>query len=299
MAGLNDGIYPMRAVTRMTGLSADTIRVWERRHCAVHPQRTAGNARRYTADQVRRLILLQEATSRGHAIGDLATLNDEALRSLASGNSPAVEQPAPRHPVVDEYLEAAAAFQSRRAADVLHRTAVLLPPGDMVFRVLVPVLHEVGGRWETGEFTVAHEHMVSNHVKALLASMVRLIRVDGSAPRIVIATPPGHHHEFGSLIGAFIAASRNIEPVYLGANLPWEDLTECCRSVRPRAVLLSVVLDSGNDQKDIVGEELRKLSEVTPVWLGLPKSHPLSSEDIPIRKFHDFERFDTALNAEL
>ena len=47
--------YPMRVVTRLTGLTADTIRVWERRYGAVRPERTQGNVRRYSSSEIRRL----------------------------------------------------------------------------------------------------------------------------------------------------------------------------------------------------------------------------------------------------
>ena len=77
------GEYSMRVVTRMTGLSADTIRAWERRYGAVVPARTDGNTRRYSASDVRRLGLLKEATDRGHRIGDIAKLSEGELAEIA------------------------------------------------------------------------------------------------------------------------------------------------------------------------------------------------------------------------
>ena len=42
----SNGLYPMRVVSRLTGLTADTIRVWERRYGAVDPARHAFPPRR-------------------------------------------------------------------------------------------------------------------------------------------------------------------------------------------------------------------------------------------------------------
>ncbi len=83
-----DGMYPMRVVTRLTGLSADTIRVWERRYDAVTPKRTEGNARRYSPEDVRRLNLLREATERGHAISEVARLSEPDLRRMLAETAP-------------------------------------------------------------------------------------------------------------------------------------------------------------------------------------------------------------------
>ena len=75
-------LYPMRVVTRLTGLHPDTIRAWERRYDAVIPQRTNGNTRMFSAGDVRRLSILRELVDHGHAIGHIASLSDEALAVL-------------------------------------------------------------------------------------------------------------------------------------------------------------------------------------------------------------------------
>ena len=64
--------YPMRVVTRMTGLSPERLRAWETRHRAVMPLRTDGGSRRYTETDVERLLLLRKATEAGHRIGGRA-----------------------------------------------------------------------------------------------------------------------------------------------------------------------------------------------------------------------------------
>ena len=83
----------MRVVVRLTGLSADTLRAWERRYAAIAPGRTVGNARRYTEAQVRRLELLREAVSRGHAIGDVVELDDAAIAQLVREPAGAEREP--------------------------------------------------------------------------------------------------------------------------------------------------------------------------------------------------------------
>src|ERR1017187_4817576 len=52
--------YPIRAVSKLTGISIDTLRAWERRYKAVVPTRNA-RGRLYNAAQVRRLTLLHAA----------------------------------------------------------------------------------------------------------------------------------------------------------------------------------------------------------------------------------------------
>ena len=74
--------YPIRAVSKLTGIAIDTLRAWERRHGAVTPIRDE-RGRMYTDADVVRLRLLKDAVEHGHSIGRLAGLGDEELRHLA------------------------------------------------------------------------------------------------------------------------------------------------------------------------------------------------------------------------
>ena len=75
--------YPIRAVSKLTGISIDTLRAWERRHAAVAPVRD-DRGRLYTDADVDRLRLLHRALTHGHSIGRLAPLTNEELQHLAS-----------------------------------------------------------------------------------------------------------------------------------------------------------------------------------------------------------------------
>jgi DNA-binding transcriptional MerR regulator len=75
-------VHPIQVVTRRTGLSADVLRVWEKRYAAVTPARTASERRLYSEADVERLTLLAEATLTGRSIGQVATLSDASLATL-------------------------------------------------------------------------------------------------------------------------------------------------------------------------------------------------------------------------
>ena len=83
--------YPIRAAASLTGLSIDTLRAWERRYQAVTPNR-GKRGRAYGEGHIRRLILLRDAVVRGHAIGQVAGLEDGELEKLLLG--PATIAPA-------------------------------------------------------------------------------------------------------------------------------------------------------------------------------------------------------------
>ena len=57
----NKAVHPIRAAARLTGLSIDTLRAWQKRYKAVEPIRKKG-IRLYSDADIARLSLLREAT---------------------------------------------------------------------------------------------------------------------------------------------------------------------------------------------------------------------------------------------
>jgi len=72
--------YRIGAVSRLTGISTDTLRMWERRYGVVEPHRAEKGNRLYTRDDISRLALIKRLVDAGHAIGTIANLSQEQLQ---------------------------------------------------------------------------------------------------------------------------------------------------------------------------------------------------------------------------
>lgn len=94
-------LYRIGAVSRLTGISADTLRIWERRYQPVSPQRTEKGGRLYSQDDVTRLTMIKTLVDQGHAISTVANLGspelNERLARLKPANLP--EMGSGRHDV--------------------------------------------------------------------------------------------------------------------------------------------------------------------------------------------------------
>lgn len=80
------GTYKIGAVARLTGLSLDTLRAWERRYQVVIPVRTASGNRLYTREDVERLRLIKHLARGGTPIGELAGLDLATLRECGAAD---------------------------------------------------------------------------------------------------------------------------------------------------------------------------------------------------------------------
>jgi DNA-binding transcriptional MerR regulator/methylmalonyl-CoA mutase cobalamin-binding subunit len=247
--------YPIRYVVRQTGLKPHLIRTWEERYGAVHPERSPSNQRLYSDADIKRLRLLERGVDGGHAISALASLTDEDLQELVErgatmsasddkralppdGLAPAIPQNAAQR--VDLALDHVLGLDIRGLEKVLSDAAVEMPRQAFLQEVVLPLFNRVGAMWQSGKLKVVCEHMASATVRPMLWDMLRSVRVAETAPRIIMATPVGHWHEFGALISALTAAESGWQAFYFGPNLPSEEIAFAARKLDAQAIGLSL-----------------------------------------------------------
>lgn len=68
------GGYGIGVVSRLTGISRDALRVWERRYGVVKARRTDTRRRLYSQEDIKRLMLVKALVDSGHAISSVANL---------------------------------------------------------------------------------------------------------------------------------------------------------------------------------------------------------------------------------
>lgn len=81
--------YRIGAVARLTGISPDTLRIWERRYEVVEPRRTPKGGRLYSQQDVTRLTMIKTLVDSGHAISTVANLPVEELNRRLNTAQPA------------------------------------------------------------------------------------------------------------------------------------------------------------------------------------------------------------------
>lgn len=262
--------YPIRAVSKLTGIGIDTLRAWERRHGAVMPVRD-DRGRVYTDADIGRLRLLRGAVEHGHSIGRLARLSDQELRRFAeTAIAPSAVDPARQTSLDTTALRAALRQYDALTIDhEIARMASVLRPLEILEGVLMPLLVQVGDDWYRNRATVAHEHLMSSTIRSVLGSFVRLhVRPDVPS-RLVFATPSGERHEIGTLAAAMLAASSGLGVTYLGPDLPAREIVECVKPAGAQVLVLGITMTSARKPPE---REFRKIErELRIIVRDLPK----------------------------
>ncbi len=286
---------PLRTVSRLTGLTPDILRAWEKRYQVVAPIRGPRGARLYTREDVFHLQLLAGAVAAGRSIGDVAKLDRLALEELLaenSGSGPDEASDAAKKAVATA-LEALEHFDPTRLHQTLSDAMMAFGIMRFIHAIGAPLLTTVGSRWSDGSLSIADEHLLTGSLRGLLGGLLHS-RQHSAGPRIVFGTPSGEHHEFGILMTALIAADTGLGVAYLGPNLPAADIIEAADRCDASAVALSVVNSANHEAATReIQHVATKLGITTELWIGGGDATAVS-QDLKTEAVFEIPSFEAA-----
>lgn len=238
--------YNTRAVEKLTGIPADTFRAWERRHGLPNPARTAGNHRLYSERDIAIVRALKQMTDDGISISRAVAIARRRIESALELEPPA-DAPTDSGCLLDlreRLITAFTHFSTNGANRVIEEAMVLFGPETVALEIIQPSLIDMASRWERGDVCAAMQHFATAWCMHKLASLFNASQPERGRPTVLASCVEGELHEIGLLISAVVLSRAGYRVVYLGANMPGEELLEAVQRVDPDAVMLAAPSES-------------------------------------------------------
>ncbi|HEH9419039.1 TPA: MerR family transcriptional regulator [Aeromonas sobria] len=134
----DEGIHPIREVSRLTGVNAVTLRAWQRRYGLVQPARTEKGHRLYSEQDIRQIGEILSWLERGVSIGQVKGLLSEPHAEPMSDHW---------QQTLEQFSQALLAFNQRKAEAELNDLLASYPFELVRSRVLQPLLERLLGLW--------------------------------------------------------------------------------------------------------------------------------------------------------
>ncbi len=257
----NTHIYNLKAVMHEVGLSAVTLRAWERRYGLLKPQRSAGGQRLYSRQDIEMLRWLVQKQAEGLSISHAV----EMWRTLYGSdplNPVETQVPVPEITMGEDILDglrerwisACKAFNDQAANRTLDQAFAIAAPETICTEVLQKGLAQIGTGWYAGSISVQQEHFASAIALRRVDSLMAAVTPPNRTGHILAACPPGEEHDFILLLATYLLRRAGWDVIYLGGNVPLEDLESTIQIAKPVMVLSAV-------QTLIGAASLRKMSE--------------------------------------
>ena len=270
-------MYTIKQASALTGLSADTLRAWERRYRLPPPRRSEGGYRLYDDASLAIYQRMQRLIEQGWAPRQAADAARAEPADPATGELPPRLEP---EAFVAEVIAGRLGGDELGAA--LRVAMATLSPAEFADEWMLPMLGALGRGWQEGALSVAQEHEVAAALMRRLSIGFEEAAAPGETPPVLVGLLPGCTHEVALLAFAVLARSAGVAVLYLGANVPLESWVSETRRVGAAAIVTAVHSDedvaAAGDLLDALGGVERR----PQVFVGGSRQAELSGRGTPL-----------------
>jgi MerR family transcriptional regulator, light-induced transcriptional regulator len=261
--------FRINHVAKVTGISKEVLRVWEKRYRLLSPERGTNRYRLYSEMDVELLLFLRKEMEQGQSIGELASLGKDGILTLIKQSKINQQTSVTKGQILEELERYLLDFDATLFEKRLNDLRILMPFEEFFHKILVPLQMRVGELWTNDKIDISIEHYVTAQAQQKISTAMSSITADNKGPKVIIACPSWDLHEIGAQILAYYCSVWKCRVIYLGANLPLESLINFSSINKPDIILLSCTTNISESMARIYFERLiSEMSSICPIWAG-------------------------------
>jgi methanogenic corrinoid protein MtbC1 len=240
--------YNLMVILKETGLKADVLRAWEKRYNLPHPQRSPGGHRLYSDYDIATVKWLKDRQAEGMRISQAVKLWNE----LNENDQDPLEQAMHKfilptdansetsmESLRQQWLDGCLAFDSHRAEDALNQAFALYPIEKVCIQILQKGMNLIGEGWYQNRVSVQQEHFASELAVRRLEALINAAPRPTRSHTIVTGCPAGEMHTIPILLLSLLLQRAGYKVVYLGANLPAQQMNSAVSEIHPDLVVFA------------------------------------------------------------
>lgn len=255
-----EDLYPIREVSRLTGVNPVTLRAWERRYGLLRPHRTQSGHRLYSMADIDRVRAVTSWIERGVAVSKVATIIDRQV--LPEGVGSGAAEPADAGTTVaglqswqDRLMEAVNGFDLDELERIYGQLFALYPLGVLYPQVLLPVWRRYLGSQDAPSGTAQW-----NFLDAFLRGKAfqRLGFKRGDVPVVMLVSLAAAPRELETLVIALSIATADADVILIPAAPSAAEIALMAERAQPAALVL---LSDRMLDADMLGKHLPRLEQ--------------------------------------
>jgi len=214
--------FSIKDLENLSGIKAHTIRIWEQRYSFLKPQRSHSNIRYYGNDELKIVLNIALLNKYGFKISLIDKMTPAEIREKIISLSYADAQ---QERFINELLQHMVDLDIGSFEGTLNIYIKSKGIDKTIHHLIFPFLEKIGILWLTNHVNVAQEHLVTNVIRQkLIVGIENATAYTQGSKSALLFLPEGEHHELGLLYLYYLLKARDIQVLYLGANVPLKDL---------------------------------------------------------------------------
>ena len=223
--------FTIKDIENLSGIKAHTIRIWEQRYKFLKPTRSETNIRFYSNDELRIILNIALLNKYGYKISHISQMSRESICEKVLSLT---DSDAKANVIVNDLLQYMVDFNIDSFEAILADFIKTAGIEKTVVQIIYPFLEKVGILWLTNHINPAQERLVSNVIRQkMIVGIDSISTKKTSSPKVCLFLPEGEYHELSLLFVEFLLKKKGVPVIYLGANIPFEELKSVTTVKKP------------------------------------------------------------------
>ena len=298
----------INVISTATGIMPHTIRTWEKRYQVFKPERSEGGQRLYSEADLDKAKLIAALINQGHTISSIAKHSLKDLLSLLVDNRDDSESEKIFISIeTKKLLKHLGNFDISSLASGMQHLRLSIGAKEFIFKIVLPVMHEIEKLVLNGKYSISQEHIISNIISDQLRK-INLANDGNKMNSFVLATPEGNFHEIPIMIAEIICHANRVTTNYLGASHPADCLGEAVNALKCKTIVMGVKSSSQWNYEKRIVKYLQSIDKILKnnVEIILGGGYKIDFPDFKnigniqlISSFEDFDKMLIGLNKDL
>ena len=226
--------FTIKDLENLSGIKAHTIRIWEQRYQFLKPSRSDTNIWHYSNEELKKLLNIALLNKYGFKISHIDKMGEIEVKEkiLTLTNTQAQQER-----ILNELIQSMIDLDVDKLEDILDNHISVRGIERTITQIIFPFMERIGVLWLTNHINPAQEHLVTNIIRQkLLVGIEGVVTSLKINKTVLLFLPEGEFHELGMLFMYYLLKSRGVSVIYLGANVPINDVEYVVKIKKPAYV---------------------------------------------------------------
>ena len=216
-------LYSIKDLEIFSGIMAHTIRIWEVRYKAFTPIRTDTNIRRYTDEDLKKILNIAILKRNGYRISKILKLDNQELKNKVFDLYTNTNDP---NKYVDKLVAAMIDLDENKFGQAFSDSILYYTLEEAIVKVFFPFIERTGILWQTDYVTTVQKRYVTYLLRQKL-----IVAIDGQLPEenensktFALFLPDNKYNEIDLLLHLYLIKRKGHKAIYLGESVTLKEL---------------------------------------------------------------------------
>jgi DNA-binding transcriptional MerR regulator len=266
--------FTISDIEAISGIKAQTLRVWEQRYGILIPERKESKHRVYSNEDLKQILCIAHLNRSGLKISKIAGLSKADFARLISAEDsyqPDYEK------LIRQFISAAIDFNEEQFNKIYQSAYTIIDFEKIVLNIFYPILMQAGKCWMTDEMIPSQEHFLSEMISSKIELEIQQLKKVRSGPVTLLFLPKGEYHRIPLLFITYLLKKNHKRAVNLGGDVSLEVIQEYINKKQVSRIHLHLITDFFEHKPESFIKKLLLICKDQQIILSGP-----ASANIPI-----------------